>query len=132
MGPTKIPSITGNQALDSALAALILTSSGIITTWLVTLLGDHHIAYEWLPEIVGGIVLTTLIGAVTGIWRFLTAKKIPIVITAAQVQAANATLAMVAKNEMKTDDKGAPVPVTPGTIKQIVATHGTGDGTVKV
>lgn len=130
-----IPSITGNPALDSVLAAAIIAGSTALTTWLVAWLNLHQITDPNLPTMVGGIVLMTMIGVATAAWRFVVAHQIPKVIEAVQVQAANATLSMVAKGEMQTLNTGLlpplPVPVTPGSVKAIVSTYGTGDGTVK-
>ena len=125
----KIPSITGNPAIDSLLAAAILSGSGALTAYLVTLLEAHNVHVD--PLQLGSLIVVIAVAAVTTAWRFIVARTNPKIIEAAQIQAANATLAMVAAKKMLTDGTGAPVPVTPGTIKQIIASHGTGDGTVK-
>lgn len=69
-----VPAITGNPFIDTALRVLLTSAAAAITAIIVTWLAAHGYNDPNMALMVGGGVLSVLIGAVTVIWSFLQTK----------------------------------------------------------
>lgn len=66
-----IPNITGNPMLDTAIRIGLTSGSAALTAIILTWLNAHGFVDPHLSVLIGGVVLSTLIGAATVIWSFV-------------------------------------------------------------